>query len=109
MSLNWKSLLFGTGLVGIDLVAFAFVKSVSLGWNPNWMMIPTILYALNPYILLQSLKYENLSIMNLLWNLLSNIFITLIGVFVFKEKLSKFKTLGVFLGMIGIFIMAYSP
>jgi multidrug transporter EmrE-like cation transporter len=109
MSLNWKPLLFGTGLAGMDILAFPFVKLVHLGWNPLWMIVPTLIYALDPYILLQSLQFENLSIMNLLWNLLSNIFITVIGVLVFKEKISKFKTIGILLGLISIGIMAYSP
>lgn len=109
MSLNWNSLMFGAGLAGMDILAFPFVKLVSLGWHPIWMILPTMIYALDPYILLQSLKYENLSIMNLFWNLLSNIFVTVIGVFVFKEKISKFKTVGIFLGLISIGIMAYSP
>ena len=109
MTLNWNALYYGISLAGMDVLAFPFVKLVSLGWNPLFMILPTLLYALDPYFLLQSLKYENLAIMNLLWNLLSNILITVMGIYLFQEKISRFKTIGVLLGLISIGIMTYAP
>ena len=108
MLLNWKSLGFGLALSLMDAVSFPFVKNVSLGMNPLWMIVPTILYAFSPTILLQSLTSESLVIMNLLWDLCSDILITFICLYFFKETISPTKMLGVLLSFISIFLMTFN-
>lgn len=85
-ALNWTSLGFGILLALVDVIAFPFVKYVSLGSNPYLMIVPVLLYGLSPLVLLQSLKMEGLAIMNFLWDTLSTILITLICVCFFKKK-----------------------
>ena len=108
MRFNLRSLGFGLALALMDSVSFPFVKNVSLGLNPMWMIVPTILYSFSPQILLQALKTESLVIMNLLWDLLSDILITVICLFFFKETLSPMKILGVCLSFVSIFLMTYN-
>jgi len=70
-------------------------KSLSLGW----MMIPTLVYALNPWIFLQSLRSEGIAILNLVWNLVSNVFIVIIGIVVFNEQMTQLKWIGIVLSV----------
>ena len=107
MSLNLTSLGFGAGMAAIDAGAFPIVKYVSLGLDPIWMIIPTILYACEPYILLQSLKHDTLVIMNSLWDTMSDVLVAGIGILYFKEKLTTTKLLGVALSIVSIFLMTY--
>jgi len=104
---NLRSLAFGLTLALMDAISFPFVKNVSMGLNPIWMIVPTILYSFTPYVLLQSLKMESLVIMNLLWDLSSDIVVTLIAVLFFKEHLSPIKMVGVCLSFVSIFLMSY--
>lgn len=84
------------------------VKYISLDAQHliRWMILPTLLYAVHPWIFLQSLQFESLIVMNLLVDLSSDILVTLVGLFFFKEKLGKWKVLGVSLSFLAIILMS---
>jgi len=86
----------------------SIVKYISLDVNHliRWMILPTVLYAVHPWIFLKSLQFESLIVMNLLVDLSSNVFVTLLGLFFFKEKIGKWKVLGVALSFIAILLMS---
>jgi multidrug transporter EmrE-like cation transporter len=107
MNFNWSSIGFGLSLACTDIIAFPIVKYVSLGAHPNWLLLAVILYAMNPILLLESLKIEGLAVINLLWNTLSNIIITAIGIYMFKEKISSIKKIGILLSIISIGLLTY--
>ena len=107
MNFNWPSIGFGLALASTDIFAFPIVKYVSLGARPIWLLFAVLLYALNPILLLLSLKTEGLAIINLLWNTLSNIVITAIGIYMFKEKISSIKKIGAVLSIISIGLLTY--
>ena len=105
---NLTVLAFGLLMTLVDMLAFPIVKFISIGTlGSNWLILPAFLYALQPLILFRSLQFEGLAIMNLTWNTLSIIAITLIGVYYFKEKLSHTKTIGILLGMVSIGLLNY--
>ena len=101
------TLFYGICLAGIDVLAFPFVKYVSMGMNPVWMIVPVVLYAIDPLILLQSLHHENIAIMNLVWNLMSNMLIAFMGVAIFQETIPPLKWIGILFSMISIVLMTY--
>ena len=105
--INWRSLGFGVLLAVVDVIAFPFVKQVSLGSNYYWMIVPVLLYGMSPLILLQSLKMEGLAVMNFLWDTISTILITIICICFFREKLSNTKLLGALLGIASIGLLVY--
>ncbi len=105
--LNWRTLLFGLGLGLLDSIALPLIKTVSLGANPMLMIIPTLVFALSPFIFLAALKWESLTIMNLVWDLTSDVIVTLIGVFLFREYIPPVKMLGVALSFVSLFLMTY--
>lgn len=105
--INWRTIAFGIGFGLLDSIALPIVKGVSKGWDPAWMTIPIALYATSPIIFLKALEKETLTIMNLVWDLTSDIVVTFIGLVLFAEKISPLKSLGVLLSFVSLFLMSY--
>lgn len=103
----WRTILFGLGFGLLDSIALPVIKKVSLGLNPYWMIIPVLAYAASPFIFLEALKQETLTIMNLVWDLTSDLIVTLIGLFIFSEKISPVRLVGVILSFVSLSLMAY--
>ena len=106
--INTIPLLFATFMAGIDTIVLGWLKEYSLH-KISWMYIPfgLILYGLQPLIFLQSLKYETMTVMNILWDVISDIFVTCSGLFYFKEKISTLKQLGLTFAFIAIILLSY--
>ena len=104
MSLNLRTLAYGIGLAILDVVSFPMVKGVSLGWSTAWMAVPIAVYSMAPVLLLSALKAETLVVMNLVWDLLSDVIITM---FVFSERIAPLKVLGVCLCLVSLFLLNY--
>jgi multidrug transporter EmrE-like cation transporter len=66
-----------------------------------------IVYSFQPLIFLKSLNSETLTIMNLSWDLISDVLVTGIGLYYFKESLSNTKLYGVILSVISIILMNF--
>lgn len=105
--LRWRTLLFGLLFGALDSIALPVIKGVSIGWNPLYMAIPLVLYAASPFVFLKALSGESLTIMNLVWDLTSDVIVTLIGLFVFREYITPTKLLGVFFSFVSLFLMTY--
>jgi uncharacterized membrane protein len=105
--LNFRTLLFGLGLAANDILMMPFVKKIVGGW-PFWTIVfPMLAYALDPLIFYFALKGEGMAIMNLVWNLTSNIVVTLLGVAAFGEIIGTQKTIGIILSFIALFLLTY--
>ena len=103
------AILFGFLMAGVDVVGLSLLKMISLGTlKPfiQWMVIPTIVYAFQPWIFVTSLKYESLTIMNLIWDLASDVLVTLTGLLYFKEKVSTKRLIGVVFAFISLALMS---
>ncbi len=70
------------------------------------MIVPTVVYAIQPWVFLQSLQFESLIIMNLMWDVISDVLVTLTGLIFFKEKIGPYKLIGVLLSFISITLMS---
>jgi len=94
--MRWAVLGFGALLAFMDILMEPIAKLVSTNsLSLMWMGIPTLAYAANPWIFLQSLRFEGIAIMNLVWNLASNVIITFVGLVLFKEQMTSLKWIGV--------------
>jgi hypothetical protein len=100
-------ILFGLLMATIDVGMLGIIKSVSTGWlkSITWMVIPTIAYAIQPWIFLQSLSFSSMVSMNLMWDIFSDILVTATGLFYFKEKVSNKKLLGILFAFVAIYLM----
>jgi drug/metabolite transporter (DMT)-like permease len=84
------------------------VKQISLEKHRilRWMVIPTLIYAIHPWIFLKSLEFESLIVMNLLVDLASDFLVTLVGFLYFRESIGPFKTIGVILSFVAMIFMS---
>ena len=105
--LNIHTLIFGLLFGTIDACSLPIIKAVSAGLNFKWMAIPFMLYAASPFVFLKGLAGESLTILNLVWDLSSDVIVTLIGLFFFKEVIPSTKLIGVCLSFIALFLMSY--
>jgi multidrug transporter EmrE-like cation transporter len=104
---NWRTIGYGLGFGALDATALPIVKAVSKGWNPAWMIVPVLLYGASPFFLLAALRQETLTVMNLVWDLTSDLIVTFIGLIVFGETISPVKGLGVATSFIALTLMSY--
>jgi multidrug transporter EmrE-like cation transporter len=107
--MNIIPLAFAGLMAFIDTIVLSLFKGYSSGLITWRAVIPfgMLLYSLHPYIFLQSLKYESMTVMNLLFDVLSDISVTIMGLFYFKEELSKMKMVGMVFAFIGIVLLSY--
>ena len=101
---------FGLGMALIDVVMMSTVKQVTRCALPVRTGIPfaSFVYALEPLLFWQSMVItgESMTIMNLVWDLTSDILITLLGVFWFGEKVGGLRVVGVCLSLVALTIFA---
>ena len=83
------------------------IKKVTTGLGLSWLIIPMIGYAITPLIFYNALKLESMVIMNLTWDVVSDILVTAAGILYFKEKISGTKMMGVILSLFSVFLMTY--
>lgn len=105
--INWRTIGFGAAFATLDSISLPIIKAVSSGFNGWLIVIPMILYGLSPLLFLKALEKETLTIMNLVWDLSSDVLVTLVGLFFFAERLPPLKLLGVALSFVALFLMSY--
>ena len=105
---NLRTLFYGVVFGLLDAIGLPTIKAVSTGGlSFKWMVLPFVLYASSPFILLKGLAGETLTILNLIWDLSSDLIITIIGLFFFGETIGYTKGLGVCLSFVALFLMSY--
>jgi multidrug transporter EmrE-like cation transporter len=116
-SVNWKlgsfdllPIFFGIVMALIDINMMGTLKFIDQGKLAYAIGLPiaTLLYAFQPYVFLKAMSHSNMLTTNLIWNLASNIMVTLLGVFFFKEKIKGLKWLAICLSLFSLGIFAYS-
>jgi drug/metabolite transporter (DMT)-like permease len=105
--INWRTLGFGATFGIMDSIALPTIKAISKGHSMWWMIVPVLLYGASPFLFLKALEQETLTIMNLAWDLSSDLIVTFIGLFIFAETISPTKMLGVLFSFVGLFLMSY--
>jgi multidrug transporter EmrE-like cation transporter len=101
-------LVYGTYMATVDVFMLGLLKAINLGWISNsFIFLPTFIYAMQPWVFLASLQFESLTVMNLLWDVISDVLVTAMGLFFFKEHITRTKMLGVGLSFISIFLLTY--
>ena len=100
-------ILFGSLMASIDVITFGILKSIQLKWiSPIYLIAPMILYGFQPYIFLKSLNYQGLATMNVLWDLISTVFVTIESKYLFNEIISNRKMLGIVLSLVSIYLLS---
>jgi len=103
-------MLYGLVLGSIDSILLSATKAVSIGslaYIP-YMLIIMAAYGFQPLIFLSSLNGESMTIMNLLWDVMSNIIVSCVGILYYKEHVSNMKYIGIILSIISLSLLAYN-
>ncbi len=107
--MNSKIIALGFALVMalIDVMMFPIVKNVQLGYfNMWWLIIAVLLYSVQPIILYNALSYSNVLVLNISWDLLSDILVSLMALFILKEQISRDSQIGLLFAIIAIYFFA---
>ena len=116
-SVNWKignfsmlPIFFGTLMAVLDIFMMSSVKMIKTGSLTYTFGLPfaTIVYALQPYVFLKALNYENMTVVNLIWNLMSDVIVTLQGVFIFGASIAGLRWLAVSMSIVSLILFAYT-
>jgi drug/metabolite transporter (DMT)-like permease len=100
---------FGGTMALIDGLILSSLKAFHLGWF-QWrgiLIVAMLVYSCQPLLFLESLKHNSLTVMNLLWDVMSDVLVTAIGLFYFSEKLTRYKKAGVLLSIVSIFLLTW--
>jgi len=116
-SVNWKighfsflPIVLGTIMSTLDVVMMSLAKMSSKGQISYGTALPlaTVIYAIEPYLFFKSLNYESLTAMNLIWDLTSDVLVTILGVFYFKESIKGLRWLAVLFALFSLALFAYT-
>lgn len=98
---------FAAAMASIDSTMLSLIKYISTREKHiGWILLPMLLYSLQPVLFYLSMQYETLVVMNLLWDVISDVIITFIGLVIFKEKIGPYKKLGVIFSFLSIVLMS---
>ena len=102
-------LAFASLMAFIDTFVLSGLKKYSTGEHAYGIAVPIgmLVYSLQPLLFLQSLRYESMTVMNILWDVMSDLSVTFIGLFYFKERLTTLKMLGLSFAFVAIVLLSY--
>jgi hypothetical protein len=101
-------LLIGGLLATTDVTAMSIMKQITIGnYSMMYMGLVSLIYAIQPWIFLKGIGYSGMTVMNLSWDMMSDILVTVVGLFYFREKLSGTKLLGVGFALLAVFLFSY--
>jgi hypothetical protein len=116
-SINWKvggfnvlPVVFGMLMATLDILMMSLSKMIHNGTLSSGIGIPLSIgiYACEPLIFLKAMNYESMTAMNLIWDLSSDILVTLNGLFVFKESIKGLRWLAICFSVFSLGLMAYT-
>ena len=103
-----SALAYGSAMAFNDVIALGLLKSIHLGWlSSYYFIVPVILYMAQPFLFFSSLNVESMAVMNIMWDLLSDVFVTASAIYVFNEKISYTKFLGILLAMVSMYLLTH--
>lgn len=104
--MGWGPIAYGSAMAFNDVISLGLLKAIHLEWLSSYYFIfPLIFYAAQPFLFFNSLSFESMAVMNMIWDLLSDVLVTLSGIYIFNEKISYSKSLGILLAMVSMYLL----
>lgn len=93
----------------IDVVMMGMLKLENINVLRGAWILPLAMaiYSLQAMVFRTGLPYEGIAVLNIMWNTLSILIISLMGLFFFEEKLSPINVLGMILSIVGIILIKW--
>jgi multidrug transporter EmrE-like cation transporter len=101
---------FGLFMAYLDVLMMASAKMVNTGALTYGvgLTFSTLVYSLQPYLFIKALEFEDMLVVNIIWNLASDTIITLLGLFYFGETIQGLRWVAMILSVISIALFSYS-
>lgn len=105
--MNFLPYLYALYMATVDAIVMPLLKAKKIGiLTGNWMFpLAALVYATQPLVFYKSLSSNSMTVMNLLWDVMSDVLVAIIGIFVFGETLSPLQWLGMVLAILGITLL----
>jgi multidrug transporter EmrE-like cation transporter len=92
-------------LTSIEAVALTLLR---IGGLYNLIISSAIFaFAVVP-LLSKALEYEGIGMVNFIWNIFSTLIMFALGVYMFSEKITAVKTIGILVAFLGIGIIVFA-
>jgi multidrug transporter EmrE-like cation transporter len=94
-------------LASVDGVIMTLLKAKSINIiSGRWIMpFTALLYSLQPSFFLYGLKLSSMTLINILWDVTSDIIVSLIGIYFFGEYLTGIQYVGLALCLVGMVLL----
>jgi len=99
--------LYALFMASVDGLVMPLLKAKHLGMLKGIWMFPLsmLIYSIQPLIFYSALSLESMTVMNVLWDVMSDVIVTIIGFAVFGEILSTQQYIGIVVSLIGITLL----
>ena len=97
----WSLILF---IAILETIGMSIIED-SANKKNNYFIVGLIFYMIVGIVLYHVLKVGDLAITNALWNATTVILVSLVGIFYFKEKFSKYQYIGLIFAILAIIFM----
>jgi len=103
----WEAIAYSSLMASVDIASLGLAKAAYTGAVPVviGLAVSVLLYAIQPLLFYNALSFEGMAVINLLWNVISSIVVTLLGILYFKEKLTNLKLLGAAFSIVAIWLL----
>ncbi len=100
-------LLFGVlmGIVDIFVLSLLKLKYNKAITSQLVFVVAFLLYGFQTLIFYKALGYGSLTQMNVLWDVTSDVFVTIVGIYVFNEAIGYKQQMGILLAIISIILL----
>lgn len=104
---HYHQYFYATFMASIDAIALSLLKLKHTGAIKHSSVFPItmLIYSIQPLIFYNALFIENMTVLNLLWDVISDLFITCIGLFFFNETINTYQGLGIVFCLFGIVLL----
>jgi multidrug transporter EmrE-like cation transporter len=104
---NYIQYLYALYMASIDGVVMSALKAYKTGMIKSFWVFPfsVLIYGFQPIVFYSGLGFESMTILNVLWDVLSDIIVAAIGIYLFDEKLTTQQCIGLAFCMAGIVLL----
>jgi len=95
-----------TVIIIAELITWYTLKKQHLEKDNFYLYIYFSVFLAIPVLLLLAVKYEQIIITNMMWNIASTILVLVLGYYIFKEHITTYQYIGICLGLLSIVFLA---
>ncbi len=107
MGVNKGALVFGIVMAMIDVGILGLLREAHESKRLSFgvLAFASVVYALQPFLFYKALEKANMVTMNILWDLSSDVLVTIMGFVIFREILQTRQLVGLALAFVAIYLL----